>query len=108
MGAQGGIGTTYNLLAEPYIAIARAADTGDWELARTLQSEINDVLDILFRYPFFPAVREAVRHLGFDCGPMMSSDDFASAASRAAFLEDMDRNLPPRIAEMMGWSAQHV
>lgn len=108
MGAQGGIGTTYNLLAEPYVAIARAAESGDWELARVLQSEINDVLEILFRYPFFPAVREGVRHLGFDCGPMMSGDDFVSSASRAAFLADMDRNLPPRIAEMMGWSAQHV
>ncbi len=108
MGAQGGIGTTYNMLAEPYIAIARAAESGDWELARALQSEINDVLEILFRYPFFPAVRQAVRHLGFDCGPMMSGDDFASAASRATFLADMDRNVPPRIAEMMGWSPQHA
>jgi len=108
MGAQGGIGTTYNLLAEPYMAIARAAKSGNWELARSLQSDVNDVLNILFRYPFFPAVREAVRHLGFDCGPMMNGDDFASAASRAEFLADMDRNLPPRIAEMMGWSAQHV
>jgi len=108
MGAQGGIGTTYNLLAEPYMAIARAAEGADWELARTLQSEVNDVLEILFRYPFFPAVREAVKYLGFDCGPMMSGDSFVSAASRAAFLADMDRNLPPRMAEMMGWSAQHV
>lgn len=108
MGAQGGIGTTYNLLAAPYIAIARAAKSGDWERARTLQSGINDVLEILFRYPFFPAVRAAVSHLGFDCGPMMSGDDFASAASRLAFLADMDRNVPPGLAEMMGWTAQHV
>jgi N-acetylneuraminate lyase len=105
MGAQGGIGTTYNLLAQAYLAIFRSAQTGDWEEARQLQNETNDVLDILFRYPFFPAVREAVKHLGFDCGPAMSGDEFDSLDQRDRFIADMNRNIPPRIANLIQWPA---
>jgi N-acetylneuraminate lyase len=104
MGAQGGIGTTYNLLAEAYLEIFQASKKDDWERARRLQVKANDTLDILFRYPFFPAVREAVRHLGFDCGPMMSGDDFLSEADRSRFIEDMNQNLPEQIAELINWS----
>jgi N-acetylneuraminate lyase len=104
MGAQGGIGTTYNLLAEVYLEIFRASKTGHWEKARNLQVKANETLDILFRYPFFPAVREAVRHLGFDCGPMMSGDDFASGADRARFIEDMNQNIPEQVADLINWS----
>lgn len=108
MGAQGGIGTTYNLLAELYLEIFRATQRGDWQTARELQGGANDVLDILFRYPFFPAVRAAVKHLGFDCGPMMSGEDFASAAQREEFLADMNANLPSRVAELIRWPAASV
>ena len=108
MGAQGGIGTTYNMLAEVYLEIFRASQTDDWEKARSLQVKANDTLDILFRYPFFPAVREAVRHLGFDCGPMMSGDDFHSEADRARFIEDMNQNLPEQVADLIGWSKSTV
>jgi N-acetylneuraminate lyase len=103
MGAQGGIGTTYNLLAEVYLEIFRATQSGDWETARELQGEANDVLDILFRYPFFPAVRAAVKHLGFDCGPMMSGEDFESAGQRDKFLADMNANIPARVAGLIHW-----
>ena len=103
MGAHGGIGTTYNLLAEVFLEIFQAAGRGDWDSARDLQVKANDTLDILFRYPFFPAVREAVRHLGYNCGPMMSGDDFASEASRTAFLEDMTTHLPAQVAKLIHW-----
>jgi len=107
MGAQGGIGTTYNLFAGVYLEIYRAAQNGDWETARQLQSEVNDMVDILFRYPFFPAVREAVKHLGFDCGPMMSGEDFESTSQRAEFIEDMNHNISGRVADLIGWPATH-
>jgi len=103
MGAQGGIGTTYNTVGPVVLEIARAAKRGDWERARTLQFDVNRVLDILFRYPFFPAVRESVRQLGFDCGPMASGDDFESEAQRAQFIEDMNANLPSKVVELIRW-----
>ncbi|MBW8747986.1 MAG: dihydrodipicolinate synthase family protein, partial [Acidobacteria bacterium] len=103
MGAQGGIGTTYNLLGPVYLDIFRAVQQGDWETARTLQYDANAVLDILFRYPFFPAVREAVKHMGIDCGPMASGEAFTSDAQRRAFIEDMDANLPKGILHRIQW-----
>lgn len=105
IGAQGGIGTTYNLLGPVFVDIYRAAQQGDWEAARSLQFAVNATLDILFRYPFFPAVREAVRQLGFDCGPMASGDDFASAANRNAFVADMTENLPAAVRDRIHWPA---
>lgn len=103
IGAQGGIGTTYNLLAPVYVDIYRAVQRGDWATARSLQFDVNATLDILFRYPFFPAVREAVRQLGFDCGPMASGDDFASASDRKAFIADMTDNLPAAVRDRIHW-----
>ena len=103
MGAQGGIGTTYNALGPVVLELANAAKRGDWERARILQSGVNRVLDIYFRYPFFPAVRESVRQLGFDCGPMASGEDFESESQRQKFIEDMNENLPVEVAELIHW-----
>ncbi len=103
MGAQGGIGTTYNTVGPVVLEIARAAKASDWERARALQFAVNRVLDILFRYPFFPAVRESVRQLGFDCGPMVSGEDFESEMQRRQFIEDMNANLPSEVAKMIQW-----
>ncbi len=108
MGAHGGIGTTYNLFAPVVLELAAAAKRGDWERARKLQFDLNTSLDILFRYPFFPAVREAVRHLGFDCGPMASGDNFSSDAQRHSFIEDMSRNLPREISQLIEWQESYV
>jgi len=44
-------------MPQVYLQIYRAAQNGDWETARKWQSRSNAVLDILLRYPFFPALR---------------------------------------------------
>jgi N-acetylneuraminate lyase len=103
MGAQGGIGSTYNVMPQVYLTIFRAAEQSDWETARTWQSHANSVLDILLRYPFFPALRAVMAHRGFDCGPLLSGEQFISNAQRNAFLEDMDRHIPAEVAELIQW-----
>jgi len=103
MGAQGGIGTTYNLIGPLVLEIFRATKLGDWEKSRALQFEANAVLDVLFHYPFFPAVREAIRHMGFDCGPMASGDRFASDEQRQRFINEMSTDLSKNTLEMIDW-----
>lgn len=103
MGAQGGIGSTYNLMPQVYQEIFRAAQRADWETARYWQSRANTVLDVLLRYPFFPALREAMRHLGFDCGPLLSGETLGDASKRDAFLTDLDREMPQEIVELIDW-----
>jgi len=94
MGAKGGIGTTYNLMAEGYLQIYAAALRGDWQMAHRVQSQVNDVIEVLFRYPFFPAVREAIKHIGFDCGPLMSGETMANESDRDRFLAELMAYIP--------------
>lgn len=103
MGAQGGIGSTYNAMPEIYLNIYRAAERGDWEEARRWQSCANDVLAVLLRYPFFPALRTMVAHRGFDCGPMMSGEDFRSQAQRQQLISELNKTLSEEVAELIGW-----
>jgi N-acetylneuraminate lyase len=93
MGAQGGIGSTYNAMPEAYLAIYQAAKEGDWEKARRLQMVVNDAIETLLKYPFFPALRAIMERKGFDCGPLMSGDQFSSEAQKQSFLEEFDKFL---------------
>ena len=105
MGAQGGIGSTYNMMPQVYLEIYRAAQQGDWEGARRWQSRANDVLTVLLRYPFFPALRAVMKERGFDCGPMMSGEAFISGSQPAQLLAELDRNMPEEVAALIGWKA---
>lgn len=108
MGAQGGIGSTYNVMPEVYMEIYRAAQRGDWECARRWQSRANAVLTILLRYPFFPALRALVQRKGFDCGPMMSGEDFRSTAQRRQMFEELNNAMPEEVTELIGWRGATV
>lgn len=47
MGADGGIGTTYNIMPEKYVALYNAFTNGEIEKARALQYEINRIVRVL-------------------------------------------------------------
>jgi N-acetylneuraminate lyase len=90
MGAQGGIGSTYNVMPEAYLSIYRAAMEGNWDVARQLQIGVNDVIEALLKYPFFPALRAIMKEKGFDCGPLMSGDQLSSEVKRQELLVELD------------------
>lgn len=71
MGADGGIGTFYNLLPELFVEIYTAAMAGRWEDARVVQRRVNTVLRIVFEFPMFPAVKQMLLWSGLDCGPCL-------------------------------------
>jgi N-acetylneuraminate lyase len=68
MGADGGIGSTYNLMPAAFVALHRHTVAGDWTAARAVQSRINEFIAILLRYPVNPGVKAALRASGIDCG----------------------------------------
>lgn len=105
MGAQGGIGSTYNAWPEVYQEIFAAAQRGDWETARLWQAQGNSVLDVVLRYPFFPALREMVRLRGFDCGPLMSGESL-TLSQRESLRNDLDRDIPAEVKELIRWPAR--
>lgn len=86
MGADGGIGSTYNVMPELYLGIHNAAKQGAWETARQLQFRANRVIDTMLRYPFFPALRAVMEERGFALGPMLSGEAFTGSQDRSDFL----------------------
>jgi N-acetylneuraminate lyase len=68
MGANGGIGTFYNLVPELFVRIYLAAAAGRWEEARVAQQRANELIRVTLRFPVFPAVKQILAWSGLDCG----------------------------------------
>ncbi|HWC97754.1 MAG TPA: dihydrodipicolinate synthase family protein [Candidatus Sulfopaludibacter sp.] len=68
MGADGGIGTFYNLVPELFVQAFSLARHGRWEEAKQVQRRINELVEIGLRFPLMPAVKTMLRWSGIDCG----------------------------------------
>lgn len=68
MGADGGIGSFYNVLPHHFVELHRAAKRGDWTVARALQDTINEVIAAGLRYPVHSSVKAMLAWMGLDCG----------------------------------------
>ena len=68
IGIKAGIGTTYNIMAEKFIELISAFETGDAARARNLQGQINDVISVLGRVGVFKGTKAILKLQGFDCG----------------------------------------
>lgn len=72
MGADGGIGTTYNIMPEKFVALYRAFTNGEIEKARTIQYEINRIVRVLLTATDGAAALKntklALQMAGFDMG----------------------------------------
>lgn len=68
MGANGGIGSTYNLIPESYVAMYQLVTEKRWEEARLIQGKINQLIQAILRYPVHPAIKQLLQWSGIDCG----------------------------------------
>lgn len=68
MGADGGIGSFYNVAPRLFVGLYQAARRGDWAAAKALQDEINEIIAIGLRYPVHSAVKAMLAWLGLECG----------------------------------------
>jgi N-acetylneuraminate lyase len=100
MGAQGGIGSTYNVMPQVYLKIAEAARRGDWHTARQWQFAANRVIAVLVKYPFAGALRAVMRRRGFDCGPIMNGE-LLSADVQQRLLKEFDRAMTPELKSII-------
>jgi len=69
MGADGGIGSFYNLVPELLVEVWDKARAGDWAGARATQDRINELIELTLRYPMLPAIKTMLAWSGIDCGP---------------------------------------
>lgn len=62
-GADGGIGSTYNVMGWRYMAIKNAVQEGDVQRARQLQSECNKVIDLLIKVGVFRGLKTILHYM---------------------------------------------
>jgi N-acetylneuraminate lyase len=88
MGANGGIGSIYNLVPEQFVTLYEHTVAGRWEEARRTQYHINELIEVILRYPVNTAVKAILQWSGVDCGrpilPRRSLTEGESADLQAA------------------------
>lgn len=68
MGADGGIGSTYNFMADKFVLIRKLFLEGKIEEARSVQIEANRIITVLCKIGVMQAEKEVMNQLGFDFG----------------------------------------
>ena len=94
MGADGGIGTTYNIMPEKFVEIYRRFRAGDLKGALAMQTEVNRIISVLIKHAHGSALRTVKCSLamsGIDVGlPAYPAGDLTAdekAAFKAAMIE---------------------
>ena len=87
MGADGGIGSTYNLIGDVYLGIEQAVRDGNISDARSLQEKANDLIAILLQTGVMPGLKHAFNQMGIPVGPCRAP--FSPPSSGP--LKDLDR-----------------
>lgn len=72
MGADGGIGTFYNLAPELFVEALRLTRQGDWDKAKQVQMKINELVEIGLRFPLTPAIKSILHWTGIEAGPCIA------------------------------------
>lgn len=68
MGADGGIGGTYNVMPRVFRGIYDRFRAGDVAGAQALQYKANRLIEVILRFGVQPTLKEMLGRLGFDCG----------------------------------------
>lgn len=72
MGADGGIGSFYNLIPELFVEAHALVRAKEWDKAREVQVRINELVEIGLRFPLVPAIKTILRWQGLDCGEALA------------------------------------
>jgi N-acetylneuraminate lyase len=88
MGADGGIGATYNVMPKLFQKIYTSFRAGDMKAAQEAQFKANKLIAILLKFGVLTGVKDILAMLGYDCGyctyPMKRFTDEEQAAFRKA------------------------
>jgi len=93
MGADGGIGSTYNLQADKFIELKALVDRNQMQEARLTQEEINTVIDALMKVGVFAGLKYALTLKGIECGVSRKPFRRLSAEQREKVKEVVARYL---------------
>ncbi len=89
MGADGGIGSTYNIMPEKYVELFKRFRAGDFEGARAKQFEVNKIIAVLLKHGCTASVKEVFNIMGFGVGNIAYPGKTFDEASRAQLIADL-------------------
>ena len=90
MGADGGIGATYNVMPRLFREIYDAFGKGDMEKARAAQYQANKLIEILIKFGVVCGVKEILNELGYQCGYQVYPQKRFDEEERRAFRQALD------------------
>ena len=99
-GADGGIGSTYNLIGDVYVGISNAVAEGNIEKARSLQAKSNELVALLLKTGVLPGLKHALNRLDVPVGQCRKPFNPPSAQSLLALDKWLDHNLANNRAEL--------
>ena len=68
MGADGAIGSTFNFMAEKFVAMKKLCDGGQYDPAREMQTKVNNMIQVLIKVGVIPGEKEILNLMGLDFG----------------------------------------
>lgn len=68
MGADGGVGSTYNFMAEKFVKIIALVKSGEMEAARAVQAEVNAILAALYKVGIMQGEKAILTLMGYEFG----------------------------------------
>ena len=89
IGADAGIGTTYNVMPGLFVRLYDTYRNGQVEEAKALQQTINRVITVLIKYQAITATKELLCHMGFAVGQCTKPLRRLTEEERAAFLSEV-------------------
>lgn len=87
MGADGGIGTTYNVLVSKFAELYKLFKENKMEEALAMQHNINEAIEQILSFNLLPAIKSLVRACGCDCGNCRDPFETLSADQEKALIE---------------------
>ena len=90
MGADGGIGATYNIMPRLFRAIYAGFQSNNMDEARKAQVLVDHMGDVLIKSGVVPAIKEILAMMGHDCGYCVYPTKRLSDDERKALRKDLD------------------
>lgn len=89
MGADGGIGSTYNFLGKLILKIYDSFNNGDIAGAQAVQTEVNAIIDAMIPFGVFQMEKQILTYMGIDMGncrkPFLPLSDEGKAVAKDIF-----------------------
>ncbi len=93
VGADGGIGSTYNFMAEKYIELVKCFKDQENDRARELQNECNRIIKALCHVGVMEGEKEVLCQLGFDFGNARAPFSTLSEDQKSFLRENITKTL---------------